>query len=346
MIKLLQTSSKKEKYWNNFVNKMESILLSGKIKINYYKLKSKILSMKRISLKSLLILGVAAFMMQGLNSCNSAPKKASSAEKSAVAEKYVGLQLWSVKDDMNKDVPATIAAVGEMGYKFVETAGYGDGKMYGIDPIEFKNLCEQNGLKFLGAHAGQDIPEPEKMDEVMTWWDECIAAHKAAGVKWIVQPFMGGTAYGSLDGLKRYCEYFNAVGEKCNAAGIRFGYHNHDGEFTTEFEGKPVYDWMLELTDPEKVMFQMDLYWIQHGGKNALDYFDKYAGRFELWHIKDKAEVGASGTMDFAAIFAAKEKSGVKYGIVEVEEYNFEPLESCKKSLEYLKAADYVHFTE
>ena len=155
---------------------------------------------------------------------------------------------------------------------------------------------------------------------------------------------MGETGYASLDGLKKYCEYFNAVGEKCNAAGIRFGYHNHDKEFSTELEGKPVYDWMLELTDPDKVMFELDLYWIAQGGGNTLEYFENYPGRFYLWHIKDEKEVGASGDIDFAAIFAEREKAGTKYGIVEVEEYNFEPLESCKKSLEFLEAQDYVDF--
>ena len=91
-------------------------------------------------------------------------------------------------------------------------------------------------------------------------------------------------------------------------------------------------------------MFQLDLYWIVVGGKNPVDYFKTYPGRFELWHIKDKEEVGASGTMDFAAMFAEKELSGAQYGIVEVEEYNFEPLVSCQKSLEWLKAADFVIF--
>lgn len=267
-----------------------------------------------------------------------------SAFKTAKKEKFIGLQLYSLRSDMKKDVPGTLAAVGEMGYKFVETAGYGDGKIYGLDPIEFKKLCKKNGLQFLGAHTGQDAPTKENWDKTMKWWDTCIAAHKKAGVKWIVQPWMGRTGYASLEGLKEYCKYFNAVGEKCNAAGIRFGYHNHDKEFTTEFEGKPVYDWMLELTDPEKVMFQLDLYWIDHGGKDALDYFDKYAGRFELWHIKDEKELGASGKMDFAASFAKREKSGAQYGIVEVERYDFEPLVSCKKSMEFLEAQDYVDF--
>ena len=256
-------------------------------------------------------------------------------------EKMYGLQLYSVRGHMNKDPKGTVAKVGAMGYNFVETAGYKDGKFYGMEPLEFKKLCEDNGLKFLGSHTGQNLPDKENWDKTMAWWDEAIDAHAEAGVKWIVQPWMGEVGYKSLDGLKRYIEYFNAVGAKCKAKGIYFGYHNHDKEFTTEFEGKPVQDWMLELTDPEKVMFQLDLYWINQGGKSALDYFDRYPGRFMLWHIKDDKELGASGKMDFAPIFAAKEKAGMKFGIVEVEEYDYDPLVSVEKSLEYLKTTNF-----
>lgn len=292
------------------------------------------MSMKKITKKVLLFAAGAAFLAQGFSSCSS----------SAEEEKFIGLQLYSVRDDMKENPETTVARVGEMGYKFVEAAGYSDGEFYGMSPENFKNLCESNGLEFLGSHSGQDVPDSASWDKTMAWWDECIAAHAAAGVEWIVQPWMGQTGYESLEGLKNYCAYFNAVGEKCNASGIRFGYHNHANEFTTEFEGKPVYDWMLELTDPEKVMFQIDLYWIVEGGKDPVDYFNRYPGRFELWHIKDKEEVGAGDMMDFEAIFAAREKSGAEYGIVEVEEYNFEPLVSCQKSLAFLNSADYVDF--
>lgn len=292
------------------------------------------MSAKKITIRTLIFIIIVVFAQQLFISCTPSPK-----------EKYIGLQLWSVRQDMGKEAAATLASVGEMGYKFVETASYADGKIYDLEPLAFKSLCEQNGLDFLGAHTGQDVPDSANWDETMEWWDACIATHKSAGIKWIVQPWMGESGYTSLEGLKKYCEYFNAVGEKCNAAGIRFGYHNHDKEFTTVHNGKPVYDWMLEFTNPEKVMFQMDLYWITVGGKKATDYFEKYPGRFELWHIKDKAELGGEGKiMDFAPIFAEKEKAGVKYGIVEVEEYNFEPLESCKKSIEFLNNADYVRF--
>ncbi len=287
----------------------------------------------KTTLKTFLFVAIGLFIGQQFYSCKTATPK---------EEKFIGLQLYSVRDAMKADAAATVAQVGEIGYKFVEAAGYGDGKFYGIEPVAFKELCEKSGMEFLGSHTGQDVPDSANWETTMAWWDTCIEAHAAAGVKWIVQPWMGKVGYESLEGLKRYCEYFNAVGEKCNAKRIRFGYHNHSNEFTIELEGKPVYDWMLELTDPDKVMFQMDLYWTVEGGKDPVDYFNTYLGRFELWHIKDQAEVGASGKMDFESIFAAKELSGVKYGIVEVEEYNFEPMVSCQKSLEWLNATDYI----
>jgi len=255
--------------------------------------------------------------------------------------KNIGLQLWSIKDDMKNDPKATIEKLGKVGYKYVEAAGYSDGKFYGLAPEEFKALVEANGMQFLGSHTGQDVPDSTKWDSTMMWWDKCIDAHLAAGVKYIVQPWMGNVGYESIAGLKRYCDYFNAVGEKCNAKGIRFGYHNHDKEFTA-INDTVIYDFMLQNTDPTKVMFQLDLFWIKEGGGLALDYFAKYPGRFESWHIKDDAEVGASGKMDFAPIFAEAEKAGLKYTVVEVEKYNFEPLVSVQKSLEFLNNAEYV----
>ncbi len=286
--------------------------------------------MKNIFKSSLLL--VAALMMMGTTSCT---------VQESSPENGIGLQLWSVKDDMKKDAVATIKAVGAMGYDFVETAGYGDGKMYGMDPLEFKALVEENGMKFLGAHTGQPIPDSGKWEEVMAWWDVCIAAHKEAGVIYIVQPFMGGSGYESIEGLQAYCDYFNAVGEKCNEAGIRFGYHNHNHEFE-ELEGQVIYDYMLENTEPEKVMFQLDLYWINNGGGVATEYFTNYPGRFYSFHIKDEKELGESGEMDFQSSFDMAETAGVQYNVVEVERYNFEPLESVEKSLEYLKEIGFV----
>jgi len=257
-------------------------------------------------------------------------------------KKNIGLQLYSLRDSIPNDVPGTLEKVGKMGYTFVETAGYKEGKFYGMEPLEFKKLCEANGLAFLGSHTGRELPDTSTYAETMAWWDQCIDAHVAAGVKWIVQPFMGSAGYGSIDGLKKYCDYFNEIGARCNAKGLLFGYHNHDKEFSTMLDSITVYDFMLQNTDPAKVMFQIDLYWCVVGGKNPVDYFNSYPGRFTLWHIKDEAEVGTSGRMDFASIWANAAPSGMKYGIVEVEQYNFEPFESCKMSLEYLNNSSFV----
>jgi sugar phosphate isomerase/epimerase len=260
----------------------------------------------------------------------------------ATKKKNIGLQLYSIRDSIMKNVPAAIEKVAKMGYTFVEPAGYSDGKFYGMDPVSFKNLCAKNGIYVLSSHTSQMLPNDSNRDRIMAWWDKCIDAHVAVGAKYIVQPTMGGDAYKSLETLKKYCEYFNAIGEKCNAKGIRFGYHNHNMEFSTKLEDQTIYDFMLVNTDPAKVMFEMDLYWVVEGGANPVDYFNKYPGRFELWHIKDKEEIGASGMMDFPSIWAARKKSGMKYGIVEVERYNFDEFTSCKKSIDFLNAADYV----
>lgn len=262
----------------------------------------------------------------------------------APKENQIGLQLYSVREDISKDLKGTIEKVGKMGYKVVEAAGYSDGKFYGMEPEAFKALIEINGMKVVGSHAGIHLNGEEgSFENAMIWWDECIEAHKKVGVEYIVKPSMGGYPYQSLDALQANCDYFNAVGEKCNAAGLRFGYHNHSNEFKVmDSTDVVIYDYMLEHTDADKVMYQLDLYWIYKGGKNAQDYFNKYPGRFENYHMKDVAELGASGEIDFKSALESAEKSGVKHLIVEVERYNFEPLESVQLSFDYLNTADFV----
>ena len=287
--------------------------------------------MKKLSL--LFIAGILCLLCMTfftVSSCDSAKKK------------NIGLQLYSIRDSINRDVPAAIKKVADMGYTFVEPASYRDGKFYNMEPAAFKALCEKNGMPVLSSHTSHELPTPENYEETMAWWDQCIDAHLAVGAKYIVQPSMGRSAYQSIANLKKWCDYFNEVGAKCNAKGIRFGYHNHDREFSTVHGDTVMYDFMLQNTDPSKVMFQIDLYWCVVGGKNTVDYFKKYPGRFELWHIKDEKEIGASGMMDFQSIWAAKEISGMKYGIVEVERYDFDEFTSCKKSIDFLNAAEYI----
>ena len=257
-------------------------------------------------------------------------------------KKEIYIQLYSVRDDIKSDYEGTIAKVAEMGYTGVEAAGYADGKFYGLSPEDFKKSIENVGMEVLSSHTARPLADSipaTNWDEVWAWWDTAIKAHKEAGMKYIVTPWMKTPA--TLADLQAYCDYYNQIGEKCNAAGLRFGYHNHNFEFK-EIEGELMYDYMLKNTDPSKVFFQMDVYWVGEGGKNPVDYFNNYPGRFELLHIKDELELGKSGKVDFEAIYDNAGTAGAKYMIVEVERYTGTPFEGVKESYDFLNDAPFV----
>ncbi len=263
-------------------------------------------------------------------------------EAAPAAKKDIYLQLYSVRDDIKADYAATIAKVAEMGYTGVEAAGYSDGKFYGMAPADFKKSIEDAGMEVLSSHAGKPLAEPvadTNWDETWAWWDTAIQAHKDAGMKYLVVAWIPTPK--TLADLQAYCDYFNQIGEKCNAAGLRFGYHNHNFEFN-EVEGELMYDYMLKNTDPAKVFFQMDVYWTVMGQKAPVDYFNAYPGRFEILHIKDSKELGQSGMVGFDAIYNNADKAGTKYMVVEVERYTGTPLEGAKESYDYLSNAAFV----
>jgi sugar phosphate isomerase/epimerase len=255
-------------------------------------------------------------------------------------DKFIGLQLWSVRADMNADPEGTLRALGEMGYSYVE-ASYADGRFYGMEPEAFTALVEENGMQHISSHIGGEPPTDDNYDEVMAWWKRAVDAFERAGVDYMVQAYMPQSAFESLENLQRWADLYNTVGRMCNERGIRFGFHNHAIEYS-EVEGQVAYDFLLENTDPDLVFYQLDLYWIQEGGKDPIDYFNRYPGRFLMYHVKDREEVGGSGQMDFRPAFENADLAGLRYVIVEVEQYNYDPLESVRISLEYLNDADYV----
>ncbi len=256
-------------------------------------------------------------------------------------DKFIGIQLWSVRGDMNADPEGTLQALGEMGYSFVEAAGYSDGMFYNMEPQAFTSLVQESGMEFIASHVGQDLPTEDNYDEIMQWWETAIDAHVSAGATYVIQPYMPRSAFENLEVLQEWADYFNTLGEMCRERGAMFGFHNHAIEFT-EVEGVVAYDYLLENTDPELVFFQLDIYWIVEGGEDPVDYFRRYPGRFLMFHIKDHQEVGASGEIDFRPVYEHADLAGMRYHIVEVEDYNYEPLESVRISLEFLLDADYV----
>ncbi|MDR3184802.1 MAG: sugar phosphate isomerase/epimerase [Prevotellaceae bacterium] len=258
-------------------------------------------------------------------------------------KKDISLQLYSLRDDFNINFDATIKVVSEAGYTAIEAASYDGGKFYGKTPEAFKAAVEAAGMKVLSSHTAKLLSENElrtkNFSESLAWWDEAIAAHLAAGMQYIVAPWMSVPK--TLADLQTYCDYYNAIGEKCREKGLLFGYHNHAHEFT-KIDDVMMYDYMLEHTNPELVFFQMDVYWTVMGRQSPVEYFQKYPGRFALLHIKDHKELGQSGMVGFDAIFKNIDTAGAKHLIVEVESYNYTPAESVKLSLDYLRSCPLV----
>lgn len=268
-------------------------------------------------------------------------------------KKEVAIQLYSVRSLLdkvdNKDGkcdPAYISLLknlADMGYTGVEAANYNNGKFYDRTPLQFKKDVESVGLKVLSSHCTRPLSDEElasgDYSESLAWWDQCIADHKAAGMKYIVAPWMSVPK--TLKDLETYCAYFNEIGKRCKQQGLSFGYHNHAHEFQ-KVEGQVMYDYMLEHTNPEYVFFQMDLYWVVRGQNSPVDYFKKYPGRFEIFHIKDHREIGQSGMVGFDAIFANAKTAGVRHLVAEIENYSMPVEESVKESLDYLLNAPFV----
>lgn len=260
-------------------------------------------------------------------------------ESQAKAKKAIGLQLYSLRDAMKTDAKGTLKKVGEIGFTTLEAANYDNGKIYGMTPKEFKKTVHGFGMKMTSAHLGGPNYTKEKHQEAMDWWKKALEDHLEVGVKFLVKPSMPNLK--TLDDLKLWCDFYNSIGEMMAASKVQFGYHNHSHEFE-KIEGETIYDYMIANTDPKKVFFEMDVYWVMRGGCSAVDYMNKYPNRFPVLHIKDEKEIGESGQIDFKTIYEKAYKLGMKDSFVEVERYNFDPMVSVQKSYDFLKNAHYV----
>jgi sugar phosphate isomerase/epimerase len=258
---------------------------------------------------------------------------------SAKSKKDIGLQLYSLREAMGKDAMGTLKLVSDIGFKTLEAANYADGKIYGMSPKEIKKVVKGLGMKMTSAHLGGPNYTKDTHTQALDWWKKALEDHEEVGCKFIVKPSMPASK--SLDELKMWCDFYNAIGEMTSKSNILFGYHNHNREFE-KLEGEIIYDYMLKNTDPKKVFFEMDVYWVMRGGYNAVDYMNKYPDRFPVLHIKDEKEIGESGQLDFKSIYETAYKLGLKDSFVEVERYNFEPIVSVRKSFDFLSSAPYV----
>ena len=265
----------------------------------------------------------------------------------AADKKYIGLQLYTVRNAMEADPVTALAKVAQIGYNSVEGATYtGTQKFYGMDAATFAKQLKQNGLIMPSSHYRLGEEKTNGADTegtILHNWDKAIDDAAAVGIKYMVCAYLSNPERGNLDKYKNLADSFNIAAEKCKKAGIQFAYHNHDFEFIQQ-DGKYPYEILLNNTDKDLVKMEMDIYWMVKAKQNPITLFNQHPGRFPLWHVKDMAktpnqtftEVG-NGTIDFKKIFAQAEKSGLDYFFVEQDSTPANPYDSITQSINYIK---------
>lgn len=243
--------------------------------------------------------------------------------------KNIGIQLYTFRKEMLSDAAGTLRQLAALGIKQIESARSEKGNYYGLKPKEIKKICDDLDMKLRSGHVHID----EK-------WQHTMHDAAEAGQEYLICSTMPSSGQ-TVDNYKKVAASFNRAGQECRGLHLKFGYHNHEYEFEKE-NGQVLYDVLLDNTDPSLVHMELDLGWVIVGGKDPLDYFKRYEGRFPLWHLKDmdmkkkeSTEFGKGG-LDILAMLKHRKQSGLKYLFVEQEEYASTPLESMKHNMNYL----------
>ena len=246
----------------------------------------------------------------------------------------IGMQLYTVRRELERDFEGTLAKVAALGYREVEFAGY-----FGRAPREVKSLLARQRLAAPAAHI--------QLSALRGDLRAALDAAHAVGHKYLLVAYLPAEERRTLDDYRRLADLFNEAGERTRREGVQFAYHNHDFEFAA-MEGRVPYDLLLERTDPRLVKLELDLYWTVKGGASPTEYFEKHPGRFHLLHVKDMERAPAGGftevgrgRIDFGAIFARAGRAGVRHYFVEQDETPGSPFESLRVSMDYLKRLEF-----
>lgn len=267
----------------------------------------------------------------------------------------IGLQLYSVREDMSKDPLGSLKQLAKMGYKYVEHANYIDRKFYGYPATEFKKILDDLGLKMISGHTvmGRQHWDESKKDFSDSW----KLTVEDAGIleqKYVVSPSMDNSMRNNYDDMKRYMDVFNKCGELCKKQGMKFGYHNHDFEFSERLNNEKLFDIIMKSIDPGLVVVQLDIGNLYNGGAVALDVVNQYPGRFENIHVKDEI-AGPGGREKYVStilgegivnaqkvVDLASKIGGTKVYIIEQESYQGKsPMECVKEDLAIMKKWGY-----
>ncbi|MCM4168558.1 Inosose dehydratase [Arenibacter antarcticus] len=254
-------------------------------------------------------------------SFTTAPKK---------AVRNLGVQLYTFRNEMAADAVGTLEKIAALGIKQIESARSEKGLYYGLGPKEMKKVCKSLGMTLRSGHVALDKN-----------WQNTLDQASESGQEYLICSSMPSNGQ-TVDNYKAVAEAFNKAGEDCKQRGIKFGYHNHDYEFESE-NGEVLYDVLLDNTQADLVHMELDLGWVVVAGKDPLDYFKRYTGRFPLWHLKDmdmekkeSTEFGRGG-LNIPQMLKHRKESGLEYIFIEQEEYASTPFESMAHNMEYMK---------
>ena len=258
------------------------------------------------------------------------------------SKQLLGVQLYSVRDDMKKDPLGTLQQVAKMGYKNVEHANYIDRKFYGYSAKDFKKLLDDLGLYMPSGHTVMGKQHWDDAAKDFTdAWKNTVEDAAVIGQMYVISPWLDESLRKNEDDLKRFLELFNKSGELCKKSGMKFGYHNHDFEFSQQLNGKLVHDLILANTDKDLVIHQLDIGNLYNGGATALEVMKKWPGRFQSMHVKDEIKA-TSGTERFEStrlgagivpvkevIDLGKKSGGTIHFIIEQESYQGKSALDC-----------------
>jgi sugar phosphate isomerase/epimerase len=273
----------------------------------------------------------------------------------AKAKGIVGLQLYSVREDMLKDPVATLTKLAKMSYVYVEHANYIDRKFYGYKAPEFRKILDGLGLKMISGHTvmGKQHWDAAKND-FSDSWKMTIEDAAVLGQKYVISPSMDSSMRSSYDDFIRLMGIFNKCGDLCQKQGMKFGYHNHDFEFSEMLNGEKLFDIIMKNIDPKKVVIQLDIGNLYNGGAIALDVVNQYPGRFENVHVKDEIKATAGnekyestilgeGIVNTQKVLETLSKTGgTTCYIIEQESYQGKsPFECVRTDLDIMKKWGY-----
>ena len=254
----------------------------------------------------------------------------------------LALQLWSVRDEMKKDVRSTIKRVSAIGFKDVEGFGYDKGKIFDMTPKSFSTLLADNGLRMPSSHYVVTSNDISDTGVVTKEFAKLVEHSLSMGQKYLISPWVIDADRKDADTLKAFVAKLDKVGEYCRKQGIQFGYHNHWFEFD-KIGDELMYETLLKGTDPKNVVFEMDVCWVTQMNQDPVEWLNNYAGRFELLHMKDlkskdkrETAIIGEGIVNFDDILS--NSKGIKHFIVELEHYKGNSLDDVTVAFKNLQA--------